>query len=232
MARGDIGINLGKIMDRVGMKPSELRTRARAIEVDLSHQRISNWRNGINDPTSDMLPVLAKLLKVKVDDLLATSLYDNQPIAPLKVRESVRAYGQTEVNVPRIQPVQAGETWTDPFGSDDEMPLPSFMVDALTFCCTVEGDSMANFLQHGDTAVFRQEHAPKIGRIILARNRDGGMTIKKLTHDGVNYKLTPLNPKYKAIEFAEWRIEGVLTGFVREDGDDTVVRHNPKGLRP
>ncbi len=179
-----------------------------------------------------MLPVLAKALKLKVDDLLAAPLYGETENAPMIVRELTRAYGQAEVNVPKIQPVKAGETWTDPFDSDDEMPLPSFMVDPLTFCCTVDGDSMSTFLLDGDVAVFRQEHSPKVGRIILARNLEGGMTIKKLTHDGVNYHLTPLNPTYKAIQFKSWRIEGVLTGLVRDEGGDILTRHNPKGLKP
>lgn len=232
MARGDIGKNLGRFMDRAGVKPSDLRSILRKEGHNVSFQRITNWTSGINNPKDDMYAVLAKALKIKVEDLITPPLYGESESTPLVVREPKRVYGQTEVNVPRIQPVQAGSTWTDPFDSDDEMPLPSFMVDALTFCCTVDGDSMSTFLLHGDTAVFRQEHAPKVGKIILARNLDGGMTIKKLTHDGINYNLTPLNPKYKALQFKEWRIEGVLTGIVRDEDGDVVTRHNPKGLRP
>gem|GEM_PF-6289209 len=219
-------------MERVGMRPTDLRLKAKAIGLDLSQQRISNWRNGINDPKAEMLPILAKILKVTVDDLLTPSLYVQESVNLRKGKEAVPEHGQTEINVPHIQTVQPGSSWTDPLNSDHEMSLPSFMVGTLAFCCAVDGDSMSPFLQHGDIAVFRQEHTPKVGRIVIARTLDGDITIKKLTHDGMNYILAPLNSKYCAVQFKQWRIEGFLTGILRDEDGDVLIRHNSKGLRP
>lgn len=226
MPKGDVGRNVIAAMQRAGLKASDLVRAAKDSETPISYARITNWKNGENDPHTDLLPFLSRVVGATISELLGETPLNPNSNGPR------RASAVGDLEVPRLSPVRAGAEWTDPFDCDQTEPIPSFMVDELTFCCPVEGDSMMDFLQPGDMAVFRREAMPNIGNIVAARNGKSELTIKQLKHDGEQYVLTPLNPKYDLMEAHEWWIEGTLTGYIRYRGEERQIRHHPRGLRP
>jgi SOS-response transcriptional repressor LexA len=209
-------------MARAGLKPADIVKRSRG---SITHARLNNWLKGYNDPRKEVLTELAALTGSTVAELLGEVPLKDKPRA-------VRARSVNEVEVPRLQPISAGQEWTDPFDSDQTEPIPGFMATPVTFVVSVDGDSMYDLLEPGDLAVFVQHPQPQIGLIVVARNHEGGMTIKQLKHDGREYVLHPLNPSYDDILASRWHTEGYLVGIIRDHAGERTIRHNPKGLRP
>lgn len=139
-----------------------------------------------------------------------------------------------EIPVPYIGMISAGTKadWTDPFESDEMEFVPSRMGDARgRFCCRILSDSCYDLLWPNDLAVFQRDDTPRIGCIFLFRSFDNHLTVKQLKHDGRDFILHPLNPKYED-QVAEGSYVGYLVGIVREAGTREVTVYDSKGIRP
>lgn len=213
-------------MARARLEPADVVKRSGG---EISHARLNNWLKGYNDPSKEVLPKLAAIARTSVAELLGDTIRETRPVyggaRPRRTR------GIDEIDIPKIQAVRAGD-WSDPFDSDETAPVPAFLVSPMSFCTFVDGDSMYEFLHPHDLAIFESHRSPRIGLVILARNQNGEMTIKQLRHSGTEYILHALNPAYEDQEAESWRIEGYLTGFIRDDGEDRLIRANAGGLRP
>ena len=86
-------------------------------------------------------------------------------------------------------------------------------------------------LEPGDVCVFQRTDEPKLGLVILFRSDENLVTIKKLAHDGVNYVLKPLNPRY-AEHVAEGSMVGYLVGIVRDKGTQRITIYDASGISP
>ena len=122
--------------------------------------------------------------------------------------------------------------WTDPFESDTFEFVPPEMGDARgRFSCRALGDSMFDLIYPDDLLVFQRHDTPKIGTVCLYRHSDMRMTIKLLKHDGQNFTLHALNPKYPDV-VADGQSMGYLVGIVREMGSRRVTVYDSLGIRP
>lgn len=72
---------------------------------------------------------------------------------------------------------------------------------------------------------------PKIGKVVLFRTDDGKITVKQLKHDGKDFILHPLNPKYDD-HLADGSVVGFLVGKVRQLGRRKLTDYDPDGLTP
>lgn len=75
--------------------------------------------------------------------------------------------------------------------------------------------------------MFKASEFNQVGKIIVHRSGDGRLTIKQLSHDGQNYVLHPLNPKYED-EIADGCQLGYLVGVYA----DTYSIELSSGLSP
>lgn len=121
--------------------------------------------------------------------------------------------------------------WTDPFESEAMEYVPSEMAGRGRYCCRVASDSCYDLLWPGDIAVFQRQDVPRIGAIVMYRDRDRRITIKQLKHDGTDYILHPLNAKYEDVK-ADGDMVGVLVGIVREQGSRRVTVYDDHGIAP
>jgi SOS-response transcriptional repressor LexA len=99
------------------------------------------------------------------------------------------------------------------------------------FACRIESDSMIPLLEPHDICVFHRTDVPKIGHIILFRSQDQKATVKQLKHNGTNYKLHPLNPKYLP-QPADGQMLGYLVGIIRERGTQRITIFDSTGILP
>ncbi|MCO5143118.1 MAG: transcriptional repressor LexA [Oligoflexia bacterium] len=99
-----------------------------------------------------------------------------------------------------------------------EVPSSFIQVDADHFCLIVDGDSMINEgILSGDYAVVRKQDHASDGSIVVA-SISGESTLKKMIRKRNKIELHAANPKYAPLVVlpeADFRIEGVLTGVLR-----------------
>lgn len=158
---------------------------------------------------------------------LRTMGYEGDVELPQTAAQSIDA------PVPYIGAISAGRRadWTDPFESEDLAYVPSHMTEQRgTFACKVSGDSMVPMLWPGDLCVLVANPEPVVGRVVLARCADNLLTLKSLRHNGREWMLTPLNASYDS-EPLDGMIVGYVVGLVRRDGDETLTRFAPGGLK-
>ena len=99
-----------------------------------------------------------------------------------------------------------------------EVPSSFLRIDAEHFCLQVQGDSMIGAgIMDGDYAVIRRQESADSGAVVVA-SVDGQATLKTLIRKRGRVELHAANPKYAPIVVlppAQWRIEGILTGVLR-----------------
>lgn len=187
-----------------------------ADALGIKRARYANYETGASKPDAK---VLGKLV----------SLGFEPPVGPPLIPAS-----QLLVPVPFLGMIAASDkvNWTDPFESETFEYVPPEMGDARgRFACAVASDSMMPLLEPGDVCVFQKTEVPRIGLVILFRSADKLVTIKQLKHDGENYVLKPLNPRYSD-HVAEGQMLGYLVGIVRELGTRRTTVYDASGIVP
>jgi SOS-response transcriptional repressor LexA len=104
--------------------------------------------------------------------------------------------------VPLISWVQAGQFCPiiDNFapGTADQWIASPRHVGPQAFALEVHGDSMADEFKEGDVIIVDPDQEARPGDMVVVRNGDAEATFKKLTKDGADWWLTPLNRQYAA----------------------------------
>lgn len=135
--------------------------------------------------------------------------------------------------IPRSPAVPCSD-WSDPLDTDytEFEEVDSFMAGKGRFACEVVGDSMYDLLWPGDMCIWQQSHNPKLGTVVIAVNRDRQATAAQLKHDGEQFILHKLNPRYPDAESDHWECVGFLVGIIRVQGTKRVTVYDPQGIRP
>lgn len=186
-----------------------------ADKLGIKRSRYANFEVGLSTPDADLM--------VK---LRALGLADE--VGPPTIPAS-----QLQIPIPYLGLISASDpvSWTDPFDSDTFEFVPPEMGDPKgRFSCRVASDSMMPLLQPNDLCIFQKTDVPRIGHVILFRSFEHKITIKLLKHDGENFVLTPLNPKYESV-IAEGTMLGYLVGIVREFGTQKMTLYDATGIR-
>lgn len=135
--------------------------------------------------------------------------------------------------VPRGPAVPCSD-WSDPLDTDydDFEEVDSFMAGKGRFASEIVGDSMYDLLWPGDMCIWQQSHNPKLGTVVIAVNRERQATCAQLKHDGEQFILHKLNPRYPDAESDHWECVGFLVGIIRVQGTKRVTVFDPQGIRP
>lgn len=224
---GNIGYMTIDIHDRIRSKRKELMLTQNQVAKILGISRVSvtKWENGNSKPDGEHLHLLANVLNCSAEWLLygeQSSNYDDSKLyhlpsvimrrLPLLSWEQVSKWdGKTP-----IVEMDDIDTWMESIADT----LPS------GFMMLVKGDSMANpygvpSIPDGSKILVDPEYSRiedlngKIVVIQLANSTEP--TIKKLSIDGPNMYLLPLNPSFKIIEVnGDYVIKGRVTKIIQE----------------
>ncbi|MBG6243371.1 MAG: helix-turn-helix domain-containing protein [Candidatus Symbiopectobacterium sp. Dall1.0] len=215
------------IHDRIRSKRKELMITQNQIAKMLGISRVSvtKWENGNSKPDGEHLHLLANVLGCSAEWLLYgeksahnddSTLYHLPPVTirkiPLLSWEQLSKWdGKTP-----IAEIDDIGTWMESMADT----LPS------GFMMLVKGDSMANpygipSIPDGSKILVDPDYGSieelngKIVLIQLAGSAEP--TIKKLSIDGPNMYLIPLNPSFKVIEInGDYVIKGRVTKIIQE----------------
>lgn len=126
---------------------------------------------------------------------------------------------QSGIHVPLLGKVAAGQPIEYHLHQEFvEVPSAFLRLDAEHYCLVVQGDSMIEAgILSGDYAVIRKQDQADEGTVVVA-SVDGQATLKKIFRKKNQVELHAANPKYAPLVItppAQFRIEGVLTGVLR-----------------
>lgn len=152
------------------------------------------------------------------------------------VRETPAPYGMREavslpmVSIPVIGSASAG-AGNDLHPDEDEVFVPAHLVFGDCAAMTVEGDSMMPWLLPSDIVVARIGTPIRSGKAFLVRRQDDSVSVKMIHHNGTEWELRSLNPRYKP-EPMDGQAVGLITGIYRVDGSLETMMVDPNGLVP
>ncbi|MFS1583834.1 MAG: helix-turn-helix domain-containing protein [Candidatus Arsenophonus phytopathogenicus] len=224
---GNIDYMKTSIGNRIRDKRKELRLTQNEIAKALGVSRVSvtKWENGDTKPDGENLHILTKVLACNIEWLL----YGKD----LRSEDDTKLYRLSSATFKRI-PLLTGEQiskWDGitPFAEISDLTVWSEVmsdVSANAFMMLVKGDSMAN--PHGSPSIPDGSKIlvdPNYGDfddlngkiIVIQLENSKEPTIKKLSIDGPNKYLIPLNPSFKIIELeGNYTIKGRVTKIIQE----------------
>ncbi|CQD72270.1 repressor protein C2 [Yersinia enterocolitica] len=188
--------------ERIRMQMQKLNLKSKDIieATKASKGAVSQWVNGGGCPSSQYIAPLAKVLNVSEQWLLQGGMQQYKPQLT-NVRELQR--------IPLLSLQQAG-AWSDLMNQDfaafEDWIVVSEDVSPFAFAIKMDNDSMVSAtgnvtIPQGATVIVDPTQPPSAGRIVIALLDDKEtVTIKKLSIDGPNIYLVPLNNNYRAIQ--------------------------------
>lgn len=142
---------------------------------------------------------------------------------------------EDEAFVPYGPPVPGG-LWQEPDVIDPnrKVRVPKRWAGKNRVAYDFIGDSMTPVLEQGDLLVFQHTPTPRPGHIIIAKNQNGELTVKKLRQDLKGYTLAPFNKSYHEHALMDgvetWEAVGFLVAIRgMRDGNEYEL-FNPNGI--
>ena len=115
---------------------------------------------------------------------------------------------------------------------EKELYIPADMAPVPGVTAYVaEGDSMMPWIHPGDIVIIRPHQTERLGFAFLVERADGSYSLKMLAHDGQDWELRSLNPKYEP-ERSHARLIGYVIGIYRLSGTTEITMLDSAGLRP
>jgi SOS-response transcriptional repressor LexA len=210
--------------------------------------------NGLGDDLRAFRRKVMDLTQEQMADKLGiprttyTAYEQERANVPHKVYEQLKKYGfgkAPEVTnpmypspvpvtlLPKGPPVPCSD-WSDPLDSEyhEYAEVDSYLAGEGRFVTEMVGDSMYDLLWPGDVCVWQSTTQPKLGTTVIAVNRERQATCAQLRHDGKEFILHKLNPRYAPAEADHWECIGYLVAILRVQGTKRVSVFDPSGIRP
>ena len=196
-----------------------------------SRPLVGKWETGEREPQDSDIELASDISGIPLD-----WFYDGKPTPPPEPaarradtqegpRKGLRAEPSGKIKIYSSASAGDGNSSSPDL---DELDVPQQFARDDYGALIVEGRSMEPFLEHGDTAIFRDWHEPKPGYVMAVSNEYGEWLIKLVQSSG---KLKSLNTGYEPLE-GQFRFHGFLVGIVRDTGPERMIRLNPFGLKP
>ncbi|EAB2013467.1 helix-turn-helix domain-containing protein [Salmonella enterica subsp. salamae] len=183
-------------MQKLGLKNKDL-----AEATGATKGTVSQWVNDGNGPSAQFITPLARVLGVSEQWLLQGG----------SNRKGLTVNTRGLQKIPLLSLRQAGE-WSDLMNQDlthfQDWVTVSEDISPFSFAVQMDNDSMVSAvgdvtIPQGATLIVDPTQEPTAGRVVVALLDDNKtVTIKKLSIDGPNIYLVPLNSNYKAMQIA------------------------------
>lgn len=183
-------------MQKLGLKNKDLSEATGATKGT-----VSQWVNDGNGPSAQFITPLARVLGVSEQWLLQGG----------SNRKGLTVNTRGLQKIPLLSLRQAGE-WSDLMNQDlthfQDWVTVSEDISPFSFAVQMDNDSMVSAvgdvtIPQGATLIVDPTQEPTVGRVVVALLDDNKtVTIKKLSIDGPNIYLVPLNSNYKAMQIA------------------------------
>lgn len=184
--------NLKKIRKEKGISQQTI-----ADAVNISRVSITQYENGVREPSLDVLRKLAEFLHVTTDQLLGradpVSKQTSTVVAPEHKYKKFPVYGFIACGDP--------DDMTD-YIVDEEW-IDDSVYEGRDIClCICRGNSMAPYIEDGDLVILDRNFDLVNGKIYAVQVNGEMATLKKVvkTDDGLD--LIPLNPEYHKIHYS------------------------------
>jgi transcriptional regulator with XRE-family HTH domain len=197
-----------------------------ARKLGITRNILANIVSGRTRCSDKLAAQIANLCSVPITQLLGESAA-NDPVAEL-FRLRPGPTGRLRV----VGAASAGPGNGDHPDYDELEGVPIELCRADYIGMSVQGDSMIPLLLPGDVAVFCEHHVEKYGYVWLIRKPDATVAVKRLVFDDTKVTIESLNPSYAVEDASGIELLGFLVGIWRTDGPETIIRHNPYGIKP
>ena len=200
-----------QIRERLRMTQKEF---AAALGVDRA--RYKNWEYQHTAPPADLIAKAEQMVSGQEPSEVG-------PLMPVRPMPMVR--------IPVVGHVSAGPG-ADAAEIEKELYIPADMAPVPGVTAYVaEGDSMMPWIHPGDIVIIRPHQTERLGFAFLVERADGSYSLKMLAHDGQDWELRSLNPKYEP-ERSHARLIGYVIGIYRLSGTTEITMLDSAGLRP
>lgn len=199
-----------------------------AEKLGLANASVTQWELDITKPSGKNLLALAHVLQTTPEAILGIKEYrKKQHNADMPATGNDLHPTAIRTSVPVISSVQAGG-WKDCMdnyhpGDGETWQAVTVSVGPHAYALRVEGKSMHNpngmpSIPEGSIVVVDPDAEAINGKIVIAKIIDRNeVTIKRLSKDGADYYLEPLNPAYQHIKMdANHAIIGVVRQIIQE----------------
>lgn len=183
----DIGKMIRELRDGL---PTPLTADELAQRIGVTGNIIRNIETGRTKLTRGIAVAIARELGVPVEQLLTGN-----------------AQGQKLVRLPYWGLVPAGN-WERPNDNVQFENVPEQWGYDDGFTLRIWGESMLPTLSNGDLIICREVKRPPIGSIVIARNHDQELTVKRLVYVERKPILRPDNPNYPDLNPEDCEIVG------------------------
>lgn len=128
---------------------------------------------------------------------------------------------EQSLTFPLVGKIAAGYP-IEKFAQDDQLSLetifgPRVGHRAGTFALQVDGDSMRDEgILNGDYVIVERRETARNGERVVALLPNGETTLKTFFREGDRIRLQPANPAFEPIIVKDCRIQGVVTGVLRQ----------------
>ena len=194
-----------------------------AIFLEISVSSLNRYEKGHRNAPADILARMAKLYDVSLNWLLTgegNMIYENELSGNIteKKRDQPLQKRRTTRQIPVISFIQAGgfiDTY-DPFppGFAEEYLTFDEPCGPNTFALVVEGESMMPEFPPGMKIIIDPSLQVENGDLVIVKNGDNQVTFKKLSMDGLQVLLVPLNKQFPTRDMTgqDFKIIGVVIG--------------------
>lgn len=220
---GFLGYNWGVMATSLGHKIRLARTESLLSQAELakavgvSQSSIAAYEKDINMPP---LPVLKRIASV-LNKPLSYFIDEEQSIAqPEQINTLIRRLNEVlssaHFRIPILGKVPAGD-WHDAGLPEavDYISLDESLGKHAHFALVVEGMSMHPTIMGGDLVLVQQGRLPKNRDIVVVRNENGEVTLKRYVNIKGQVFLKPDNPDYGEPTSEVGVLVGVVIGVVR-----------------
>lgn len=197
-----LGDRLRIARERKNLKQTQVKER-----TGINNKTLSGWENGLSEPDSESLKILANLYEVSTDWLLGRT--DNpKPFSPETFTKDDFVY------LPVLGRIKAGYNLIAEQNIIGYSPVPKNEVkDGEYFFLEVTGDSMIEEgIREGSRVLVRKQNYVENGKIAVVLVNGDEATLKRVYYqnDGKNVILQAANPRIPPVVLPadEARIQG------------------------
>lgn len=218
-------VEVGKKLERARkLQVPKVSQRLAGAILGLSREAYASYETGRVIPRSGQIQKLADSWGIPFDWFLdGHDTYPpprrsvaSEPQAGYDIGPPMYPVAGATVEIPMSSPVPGGP-WLAPEESTTFYEIPVRLYKKGRWASPVVGDSNFPYLQQDDVVIWEPKPHPAIGRIILAQNNDGEVTVKQLKYGDTGHLLVGLRDGDE-VRAPKWTALAMMIARIRQPG--------------